>query len=230
MARRRALPALASALLTLAAATGAAPAADLGGGPPPRGRPAPDYGTPPLVDVQRWSGFYLGATGGYSFGSGEAGGDIGTFSFDHDGWAASILAGYNWQMGATVLGVEADLGTGDLGTSTATGAGTLGSELNWISSVRARAGFLMMPALLLYATAGVAWADMEFSLPGGSASDVFFGYQVGGGAELAVTPNSSLRLEYVYTDLDSASLSHAGLSNTYDPEFHTVRAGFAFKF
>jgi outer membrane immunogenic protein len=226
MARRHAVLALASALLTIAPPGDQSRAADLGSGP--RERRTPDYGTPPLMEVQRWSGFYLGATGGYSFG--QADGDIGSVSFDHDGWAATVLAGYNWQIGAAVLGVEADIGTGDFGTNTSTGLGKLGSELNWFSSLRARAGYLVTPSLLLYATAGVAWADMEFTLAGSSASETFFGYQVGGGAELALTPRSSLRLEYIYTDLDSESLSHGGLSTTFDPDFHTVRAGFAFKF
>ena len=228
MARRRAVLALASALLTMTTVGGPPRAADLGSGP--RERPAPDYGTPSLVEVQRWSGFYLGATGGYSFGSGRAGGDIGSSSFDHDGWVATVLAGYNWQIGSTVLGIEADIGTGDFGTNTSTGLGQLGSELNWFGSLRGRAGYLVTPSLLLYATAGLALADMEFTLAGASASETFYGYQVGGGAEMALSPRSTLRLEYIYTDLDSEGLSHGALSNTYDPDFHTVRAGIAFKF
>lgn len=230
--KRRVLLALASALLLLPAAETSLRAADLGGSP--RGRPAPppapDRGVPPLVDVHRWSGFYIGAAGGYSFGSGEVAGDIGTFSFDHDGWIASVLAGYNWQAGSLVFGVEADIGSGDFGTTTATAFGELNSELNWLASVRGRAGFLLTPALLVYATGGVAWADLEFSLPGSSASTTFFGYQVGGGAELALLPSASLRLEYIFTDLEGERLSHGGLNSTFDPDFHTVRAGFAFKF
>ena len=228
MARSLVVAALASALLTIAMPGDQPRAADLGGGP--RERRAPDYGVPPLMEVQRWSGFYLGATGGYSFGSGHADGDIGSTSFDHDGWAATVLAGYNWQIGSTVLGIEADIGTGDFGTSTSTGFGQLSSELNWFGSLRGRAGFLVTPSLLLYATAGLAWADMEFTLAGASASETFYGYQVGGGAELALSPRSTLRLEYIYTDLESERLSHGALSNTFDPDFHTVRAGIAFKF
>lgn len=204
-----------------------ASAADLGGGPPP----PRDFAPPPRSDIERWNGFYLGATAGYAFGSAAASGDIGSFSFDQEGWAGTIFAGYNWQIGQMVLGVEADVGTGDLGSSAETAAGTLQSETNVFGSLRARAGILFSPALLLYATAGLAWADMDFNLTGSSTqSETFFGYQVGGGAELALSSSVGLRLEYIFTDLGSESLTQSGLSNTFDPDYHTVRAGISFKF
>lgn len=222
--------ALGAALLTLAGAHDQGMAADLGGGRVARA-PPPDFAPPPRSDLERWTGFYLGATAGYAFGSGNAGGDIGSFSFDQEGWTGTILAGYNWQIGQTVWGVEADIGTGDIGSSVATPAGTLQSEMNMFGSLRARAGFLVSPALLLYATAGLAWADMDFNLTGSSwQSETFFGYQVGGGGELAISPNMTLRLEYIFTDLGSERLTQSGLSNTFDPDFHTVRAGISFKF
>ena len=42
--------------------------------------------------------------------------------------------------------------------------------------------------------------------------------------------NVSLRLEYIYTDLGAERVVHGGQLNSYDPDFHTVRAGIAFKF
>lgn len=196
-------------------------------------QPPPDF-APPVVrtDLERWTGFYIGGTAGYSFGTGSASGDIGNFSFDQDGFTGTLLAGYNWQIGRSVLGIEADVGTGDLGTSHGTGFGTLESELNVFGSLRGRAGFLLSPALLLYATAGLAWADMDFGVAGVSSaqSETFFGYQVGGGGELAISPNLTLRAEYIFTDLGSERVTQAGLINNFDPDFHTVRAGLAFKF
>lgn len=228
MATPRAVLALASALAITPALWDELCAADLGGGP--SGRPVPNYSAPPLMEVQRWTGLYVGATGGYTFGDNGAGGDIGSFTFEQDGFVGTLMAGYNWQIGSMVLGAEADIGAGDLGTSTDTAAGTLESNLNWITSLRGRAGFLVAPSLLIYATAGVAWADLEFTLAGSSTSTTFFGYQVGGGTELALSPRTSLRLEYVYTDLEGEDVSLDGSNNTFDPEFHSVRAGFAFKF
>lgn len=227
MAPRYAAWAIASAFVTTAILPAQLQAADLGGAPQ---RPPPDYGAPPLVQVQRWSGLYVGAAAGYSFGSGETGGDIGTFSFDHDGFTGGAFAGYNMQLGSVVVGLEADIGTGDFGTSTSTGAGQISSELNYLASVRARAGFLLGPSLLVYATGGFAFADMEFSHNGASASEMFYGYQVGGGAEMMLSEHSTLRIEYVFTDLEAENLNQGGLNNTYNPDFHTVRAGYAFKF
>ncbi|MGE5511974.1 MAG: outer membrane beta-barrel protein [Bacteroidota bacterium] len=219
--------ALGATLLVLTGLHNQAAAADLGGAP--ARRPPPDYEPPYRTDLERWTGFYIGGTAGYSFGTGSVSGDIGDFSFDQNGVVGTLLAGYNWQIGRSVLGIEADVGTGDFGTSGSTGA--LDSQLNVFGSLRARAGYLISPALLIYATAGAAWADMDFKIAGTSTqSETFFGYQVGGGGELAISPRTMLRLEYIFTDLGSERVTQSGLSNTFDPDFHTVRAGVAFKF
>jgi outer membrane immunogenic protein len=200
-------------------------AADLGGGPP---YPAP---IPPRLEIERWTGFYLGGALGYGFGDGSASGDIGTFSFDQSGFLGSVYAGYNWQLGRSVLGIEADVGTGDFGTSDDNAVGGLQSSLNAMGTLRARYGYLLTPALLVYGTGGLAWADMDFKVVGDSTqSETFFGWAYGGGAELAVSDSITLRLEYLFTDLDSERVVHAATTNTYDPSFNTVRAGISFKF
>ena len=210
----------------LVAAAGPVSAADLGGDP----NPYPPQ-MPPRLEMERWTGFYLGGALGYGFGDGAASGDIGSFSFDQSGLLGSLYAGYNWQIGRSVLGVEADIGTGDFGASDGNGIGALRSDLNAIGSLRARYGYLLTPALLIYGTGGVAWADMDFKVLGDSSqSETFFGYQYGGGAELAVSEHVALRLEYIYTNFDSERVIHSGTTNTYEPDFNTVRAGVSFKF
>lgn len=211
------------ASVCLSASAFNASAADLGGDPNPYSAPGPA----PRLDIERWTGFYLGGALGYGWGNGDAGGDIGSFSFDQSGLLGALYAGYNWQVGRAVLGVEADVGTGDFGADD----GPLHTSLNVLGSVRGRAGFLLTPALLVYGTAGVAWADMDFKVAGDSTeSATLFGYQYGAGAELAVTDNVSFRLEYIFTDLDAERVVHAGSTNIYEPDFSTVRAGISFKF
>lgn len=221
------------AVATLAAGNiGTAGAADLGAPRRPVYQPtAPlDLGRPERVP-DRWSGFYLGGTLGYGFGDTRTDGTIGSGSFSTEGLLGTIHAGYNWQLGNAVLGVEADIGFGGLGGAGATPFGNLTGDLNVMSSLRGRAGFLAGPALLIYGTAGLAIADVEFNLAGAQArSETFFGYQAGLGAELAVSSHVSLRLEYLYTDLERERVIHAGQLNTYDPDFHTLRAGFSFRF
>ncbi len=191
---------------------------------------APPYGAPARYDP--WTGFYVGGTLGYGFGSGMVDGSIGKFSFDQEGALGTIFAGYNWQFGGAVLGLETDIGTGKLGTGTRLASGReLSSEIGAIGSMRARAGFLATPSLLLYGTAGLAWSTMEFGLVGDAhRSETFMGYQVGLGAETMISRNVGLRLEYIYTDFGSERVLHSGGTNTYDPDFHQVRAGLSFKF
>lgn len=230
--RTTVLAALAFGTLVGAGAMTIAPAgaADLGDGRavrPPRDF-APPYET---LNIERWTGFYLGGTLGYGFGNTNTGGDIGTYTLDQSGALGTLFAGYNWQLGRTVLGVEADIGAGGLGSRTPTAFGMLETDLNMMGSVRGRAGFLATPALLLYATGGLAWANMDIAF-GGAAhnSATFFGYQLGAGGEMMMSDRVGLRLEYLYTDLSRETLTHSGLSNAYSPDFHTVRAGLSFKF
>jgi len=217
-------------VLALAVLAAPAAAADLGG---ERRQPRYAEPLPPELrsDVERWTGFYLGGTLGYGWGDGRTSGDIGSFPYEQSGTLGTIYAGYNWQIGRTVLGLEADIGTGDFGASETTGLGTLKSSLNAMGSFRARAGFLIAPALLVYGTAGLAWADMDYQLVGDQArSETFLGYQVGLGTEWMVSNNVSLRLEYIHTDFGHERVIHSGLNNSFEPDFNTVRAGISFKF
>lgn len=220
------------ALLALAGsipATVAAMAADLDR---PRYSPPPEqYIERPYANLERWTGFYLGGTVGSSWGQGRTGGDIGKFSFDQEGTVGTLFAGYNWQFGRAVLGAEADIGTGNTKSTTLTGLGVLDTDLNYMGSFRARAGFLMTPALLVYATGGLAWQNTSFTLNGlDTTTQTLWGTQVGVGSEFMISRNVGLRVEYLYTDFGRESVNHAGFNNRYDPENHTVRAGISFKF
>lgn len=219
--------ALAMALALALPATNEVFAADLGGAPrrsvpPPYAEsyPPPAYGAPPI-----WTGLYVGGTAGYGWNSSN------TSGLDSDGVLGTVFAGYNWQHGGMVLGIEADVGTGNLGGSAPAPFGSVGYDANVMGSLRGRAGFLVTPALLVYATGGLAWADLDFSVNGMSVgSDVHYGYQVGAGAEMKMSQNVSLRLEYIYTDLENATVGTTALATVVEPDFHTVRAGLAFKF
>jgi outer membrane immunogenic protein len=56
---------------------------------------------PAVAPVDNWAGFYIGAMGGYGK---ENTSDVGALSGD----LAGGTAGYNWQTGSVVLGLEAD--------------------------------------------------------------------------------------------------------------------------
>jgi outer membrane immunogenic protein len=157
----------------------------------------PAYNKTPTTVFSR-TGFYLGgdvavasttdnaewsplSTPGIPFGVQQASGGTGGASF-----AGGGLAGYNRQFAnAWVAGVEADwtgMKTGgaltetwlaNAGGAVPTGFTTLSSELEWTASIRARLGYLVVPSLLAYGTAGVAWGNFQFR---GSAANSASGY------------------------------------------------------
>jgi outer membrane immunogenic protein len=213
--------------LALSSVLSGATAADLGGG---RGyRPPPPVA--PQMALERWTGFYLGAAIGGTWGDTSITGDFGSGTIGTNGWNAAILAGYNWQVDRLVLGVEADLGTGSFGGSASNGIDRYGIDFNAFGSLRGRLGFLLTPSLMAYATAGYAWAHTDVSRDTVASSSHFLnGYQLGFGSELMMTPKSTLRLEYLYTDLGDRTLAHGAQVNTFDTTSHTVRAGLTFRF
>lgn len=225
--KRPAVP-IAAALLVLTAGA-SAHAADLGGAPRPL-PPAEPYSYVSPLDTARWTGAYLGLSAGYATGSAAVTGDLGTFDINQTGGVAAVYGGYNWQLGNLVLGLEAELGTGNYDGTNGAGAAAVSSQLNTLAAARARAGILLSPAFLIYATGGLAWADMDFTANSLTQTDWISGYQVGAGTELNVSGPWTLRLEYLYTDLDSQTYSQGGVNSTYDLDFHTVRAGLSFKF
>lgn len=204
-------------------------AADLGPYRPRSGPPPATSNWEPSR-IERWTGFYMGATYGASWGSAGVEGSTGTFTFDQNGGMGTLFGGYNWQAGNTVFGVEADIGTGSHDGSAMIGNSTVRADVNTFGSLRARAGFLATPALLVYATGGFAWADMDFKLNNVRATETFTGYQLGAGAEMIIAPQWTLRLEYQFTDYGKEQLTNWPARNTFDPDMHTVRAGIGFKF
>ena len=198
-------------------------AADLGRGPAVSPEPF-EYHEP--MRAGRWEGFYLGIAYAYATSWTGVDGDRGGFDIDTSGNVGSVFGGYNWQVGNGIFGLEADIGTGTMSGS----ENRVSTDLNYFGALRARLGYLVNPGFLVYGTAGLAYADFDFKAFGDAQSETFVGYQAGAGTELKFSDPWSLRLEYLYTDLGSERLSHNTLSNAYDPDFHTLRAGLSYRF
>ncbi len=138
-------------------------------------------------------------------------------------WVAGGQAGYDWQQGSFVYGVETDLsGTGLKssmsgglsGGSCTTDTANTSADVDWYGTVRGRAGWTT-DKVLFYGTGGLAYGSVDlnsnFSTAGLSVnsqtSSIRTGWVAGGGIEYMVQPNLILTLGYQYVDLGTASLA-----------------------
>jgi outer membrane immunogenic protein len=146
-----------------------------------------------------------------------------------------ITGGYNWQNGPIVIGLEGDvLAAGISGSGNFNhGANSANPDINAMADLRLRAGVTVTPQVLLFVTGGGAWADIDLPVngPGGGSGDgTFFGWTIGGGAEVAFSPNWSARFDYQFTDFDSDTVSYPGGDVKYDPDVNTYRGALIYRF
>lgn len=229
-----------------------------------------------------WTGFYAGLHGGVGFGENNAAllvdypdFDAGDFALaavdlgpdyerreniddiDLMGGIGGVQAGYNWQHGAIVFGLEADLSVANI-----TGADDDENDVNnngvatnyeALGSVRARVG-VAADRLLAYATAGVAYArgydsytyqNLDDGFVADPATNDFsdIGYVIGAGAEYAITDSVSIKAEYQFAhfgESDAWDVDDAAGGEVFGPgsdtfeaiehSVHTVRVGLNLSF
>ncbi len=122
----------------------------------------------------------------------------------------------------------------------------MSSKLDWVTSLRARFGYLVTPNVLAYATGGVAWAKLDYAASAigflysatTTPSDTQAGYAVGGGLEWAITSNWLLRAEYLFYRFDRAPNAIAMSAGSANPSgfswtatnLSVVRGGLSYKF
>ncbi len=183
------------ALVSLAALTGTAAAADL----PPRPAPAPYYKAPIAVPVYNWTGFYIGINGGGGFGRSH--GIRPAASTPPAAWSAAPSATIISSAKA-VVGVEGDIDWADINgtTNTACPLGCKTSD-HWLSTVRGRLGYAA-DRFMPFVTGGAAFGDIRASTPGfAGANTTNAGWTVGAGLEFAIAGNWTAKAEYLYVDL-----------------------------
>lgn len=223
---------VAPVLLAAAVVVPSAQAADLGGRPGSY-KDEPDVGPPRYL----WTGLYIGAQAGYGFGDGRisnAFGDSGVF--DVDGFVGGGTLGYNLQSGQIVWGLETDISYTDVNGQSAlppdcTAPGVCKSSMDWLWTLRGRIG-LDMNGWMPYVTGGLAVADVSSTVVGlTSASETKAGWTVGGGLEVKLDRNWSIKAEYLFVDLGHITLPNGAspIRSDFD-EFHIVRAGINYKF
>jgi outer membrane immunogenic protein len=230
-------------LALIVAGAGAAGAADM---------PLVKLKAPPSVPYFYWGGFYVGIHGGYGWGD---------TSFDNapfpnpspKGGVFGGQAGYNWQYGSIIAGVEGDFSGADIaGSSTFTTTTpekvitgyTCGGipitktvnvptnhaasfKIDELASARGRLGYTVLPSLLAYGTAGLGWSHSSLTVDGASSSADKFGVVGGAGLEYKVWGNFIARAEYLHYDFGKATY---GTGFTGKSAVDVARGGLSYNF
>jgi outer membrane immunogenic protein len=245
----------------------AAQAADMPLKAPPRAY-APEVGD--------WTGFYLGVHGGYGWAKGtpddasaianltEAPGEIveSVGSIRNPKPKGGVFgghAGYNWQTGRFVGGLEVDYSFAKLKETQSfsgtfvdycdsddncyndTFSRTLRTKVDALASARARAGVLVTDSLLAYGTAGIGWARSQASatFTDCASCDPYtftaksnnFGWVAGGGLEYKLTQHILLRGEYLHYDFGSVGYAFEPIGTVNAKlTVDVARGGLSFKF
>jgi outer membrane immunogenic protein len=197
----------------------------------------------PPVAVYNWTGFYIGGSVGgiwndtrsdtyptgcfltnVACGGGAVNNPIRSDSarLNDSRFIGGGQAGYNWQSGRFVGGVEGDISWTGLNQSIITtkvlSAPLVGSMVHgdsmkqdWLATLRARAGFTLAPQFLIYATGGLAFGHVQTASAvaftattdayAGATDDTRVGWTVGVGGEWMIAPKWSIKAEYLYVDL-----------------------------
>lgn len=210
---------------------------------------APAYKAPaPVAAVYNWTGFYVGGNAGYGWGNQDPlvlfSNRFDRASFDISGGMIGGTFGGQIQQGYVVLGLEGDLDWANIKGSSVVTPSILGigqgvtlntsSSVSALATVRARIG-IAMGNVLLYTTGGGAFVRSTASassiagVPCGtlgvvpcSGSSWRPGISAGLGVEYGITPNWSVKAEYLYTKVVGTGAS--------TDDLNIVRGGVNYRF
>jgi len=218
---------------------------------------APIYKAP--IYGPTWAGAYIGVNAGYGWGNSSIDviGDAVTLAdftgigiptsvkVSPKGFLGGATAGYNWQHGKLVYGIEGDF---DFATIKGSGSATAGvfvnsgaEKIDMFSTVRGRLGYTVWDSFLVYGTGGLAMGHAKLSssladavsTDGNSDSKWLVGWTVGAGAEYQLSRSWSVKGEYLYYSLGKIQTSYTvGPVETVEAQFkgNIVRLGLNYHF
>ena len=216
---------------------------------------------PVLPPYSNFAGFYIGGLAGGAWGTFDTststaevpGGEFsppaiaafnaaGPHSIKPGSFIGGFEAGYNWQTGNYLAGIEGDIEWLHLSGSASSGpavipggAGntftiTSSADIDWLATLRGRLGFTS-GNWLFYATGGAAFTTLhgnfafsETFSPSTETASVAgskTGYTVGGGVETYLWQNWSVKAEYLFVDFGSVSASGVDTGVAPPPYFFT---------
>jgi len=224
-------------IATLLVASSSAFAADL---------PVAPYKATLAAPALTWSGFYVGGNAGYASGSWSGSptyslgpsGMVDT-TVNANGFLGGVQAGYNWQIGKVVYGIETDFQLGSMSGSGVSNSTFLWNgvqpgftkyydmDMDWYGTLRGRLGY-DLGGWMPYATGGLAYGHGTLSntvvnnylgaccgsgngvSATGTAADTHIGWAAGAGLEYALNGNWSVKAEYLHVNLGAQPYSISG--------------------
>jgi outer membrane immunogenic protein len=220
------------------------------------GSSAMAYAPPAVPAAYNWTGFYIGAGGGYGmFNLESSSTQSGVLLSDNQttggrGWFGTVGAGFDYQFaGPFVAGVFADWDISDIHGNWSDPYWEVAGEIKqkWAWSAGARAGYLVTPTVLAYLDGGFTQARFSdvhlfsfglLSLPTANAlpAETYNGWFIGGGAEATLPwfPGFSVKSEYRLADYGSKDLlmlnQTPAVSVNVHPFVQTIRTSLVYRF
>ena len=186
-----------------------------------------------------WTGGYVGVNVGGGFGTFKhpvIGGGGTSFDLTAGGFLGGAQAGYNWESGRLVYGVETDLQASAIKgsyaiASPAANPAYVNTRVNWFGTLRARIGYAPLERIMIYGTGGLAYGQIRTDFDYGlySSSETKAGWTIGAGIEYAINKTWAFKSEYLYTDFGESTI-FPDISLKRDIAFHAVRVGLNYKF
>jgi outer membrane immunogenic protein len=205
-----------------------------------------------VVPAFTWSGFYIGAVGGYGSGnqqfsqvtSGGAAVNVPAWpDTSLKGGTIGATAGYNNQVGSVVFGVEGDMNwaafKGSQDVSGFVGAtGTVDGHTRNFGTFRGRIGYAF-DRVLPYLTGGFYWSQTDLTVTANTTGGALVlrstsnepGWVIGAGLEVAVSDHWSVKGEYLHVKQD-VKFEFPDLNASVETSGHQdlVRAGVNYRF
>ncbi|WP_108879587.1 outer membrane beta-barrel protein [Anderseniella sp. Alg231-50] len=209
--------------------------------------PVADYS---VASTTNWSGFRLGAGGGYGFINHELSLDVdpgGTLAsldgISGEGGLFTVEVGYDHQFSNNfVAGVQFDYTGSSIETVAELDLGVPGFtgyrlEASDSYTVAGRLGYLVTPDTLAYGLVGWTWTDFEQDILVITGTPVITndfdadGFTVGAGIETVLAENFTGKLEYRYTDYGKLNVFEIDddLDLNNDISLQSVRAVVSYK-
>jgi outer membrane immunogenic protein len=209
--------------------------------------PRPAYKAPIFspTPVYSWTGFYVGIHGGYGWSEFSSADPVaGNSTAEAKGWLGGLQLGYNYQMGAFVIGAEGDYSWSDVKNEVpdplGLGGGNASLKNDYFATLALRLGYAF-DRTLLYAKGGAAWTRDKIDVTDGVGGFGFgtfdrTGWMLGAGVEYAFWNNFSAKLEYNFLRFGSITemvTTGGGLTAsvpTVRLDTHLLKVGLNYRF